>query len=339
MKRFFLQRIEIRNLLQGEAGKIHRGGLLALLLIFAVGGYVYYFTDLVGHGEESVSETSQGSLVKKPMPQRPVAVDTVQEEKSATQIQQDAAFSGQNTGAKPALPVNPSSEQKSFSNPQTATKPSTAVSKPTKTAMADAKTHVQSQVRPSSDKGKPATEEKKQVERQEQPIPEKPPVQVTKSASKPSNGTYTLQIGVYVTINAMGAQKAKLKAAGLSPVVTKGPSKMEPMNRLFIGEYENYAEAAVQMQRLRKAALGAFILPERGKHILYAGSYFVKKSAERECSRLVEAGFKPELRTANLPVSTMRLTAGNFQSRKSAEKEAERLKKLGIKASVVQQGS
>jgi cell division protein FtsN len=339
MNRILLQGMVIKNFLQGEAGKIHRGVLLAILLIFAVGGYVYYFTDLIGPVDENGRETSNGSLVKKPMPQRPVATAGVQEEKPATRQQVIAGVPGQNAAIRPAIPVNPPIGHNTGSSPQTGNKQYTDTSPSAKTAKAAGKNHFQSSVHPSPDKGTPENEEKGRVKLPEQPIPEIPAVLASKSTSKPSSGTYTLQIGVYVTSKAMLAEKTKLKTAGLNPVVTKGPSKLEPMNRLFIGEFDNYAEAALQMQKLRKATQGAFILPEKGKYVLYAGSYFVKQSAEKERNRLLEAGFKPEVRKRSLPVSTMKLTVGNFQSRKSAEQVADHLKNLGIKASIVPLGT
>jgi len=338
MKRFLLQGTVVRNLLQGESGKIHRGVLLAVFLIIAVGVYVYYFTDLIKPGEDNGIETFHGSLVKKPLPQRPVTAAAVQEEKPATETQQIAAVPGQKTEAGPATPVKPSIEQKISSTPQTGTKQENIDSLFAKAAKSETKTHMPSSGHPSPYKRKPASNENI-VAQQGESKPVTPAAHATKSASKPSNGTYTLQIGVYVTTNAMLAQKARLKTAGLNPVVTKGPNKMEPMNRLLIGEFENYAEAAIQKQKLGKATQDAFILPEKGKYVLYAGSYFVKQSAEKERIRLIEAGFKPEVRKTSIPVSTTRLTAGNFQSRKSAEQEAERLKNLGIKASVVRPGS
>ena len=93
------------------------------------------------------------------------------------------------------------------------------------------------------------------------------------------------------------------------------------------------------MKKIKKITGDAFILPEKGKFSLYAGSYFVKERAEKERDRLIKAGLKPVIRKSNVPVTTYRLTAGNFQSIKPAETEAERLKKLGVKVSVVKSGT
>ncbi len=339
MKRFFLQVPGFRNLLQEETGKSHKGLLLVLLLVVVVVGYVYYFTDLVRPGEEAGVQISHNSLVKKPLPPRPKIPAAVREEKPPTQPRRIAVGTPvRKTGAEQSAPVNSSMEKRTSSPQQTGTKQSAVGSESGK--LSKRLPEKQARTEPSAPEKSPgkvesADEANKAAKKQGEATLEKLTAQKT---AKPVKGTYTLQIGVYVTDKSLAAEKVKLKSAGLNPVITKGPKMTEPMNRLFIGEFGSYVEASIELQKLRKVTRDAFMLPEKDKFALYAGSYFVKERAEKERDRLSEAGLKPVIRKISAPVSTLRLTAGNFQTRESAEQEARRLKKLGVKASVTQSG-
>jgi len=178
-----------------------------------------------------------------------------------------------------------------------------------------------------------------QAGKAEEKTPVKPEKTAAPSVAKSGKDKFTLLIGVYVLEKSMASEKAKLKSAGLSPVTGKGPIKMEPMSRLYVAEFDNRAQATEELLKLRKLTRDAFILPEKDKYTLFAGSYFTKGRAESELNRLVKQGVKPILQKAEAPVSTLRLTAGSFSSRKEAEEKSLGLKKHGINASIVRSGA
>lgn len=335
MKEFFTKRICFGYFLKTETGLSRHELLLILLIIIAGAGYIFCFTDLIGPAKGTGSPTSHETLVKKPMPPRPKINVAISEEKPAAEQKGVAVTPQHNAGAEKSAPLKPSGEKKSFHPQQAGAKQGPVKSEFPKTD----KEHAV-QIPPT--KSAAAANADATAESAKKPVKTAKKQEETgddKTSDKSVKGAYTLLVGVYVMEKSMLAEKAKLKSAGLVPVVTKGPKMKEPMNRLFMGEFESYPEAAIELKKIRKITHNAFILPENGKYILYAGSYFVKESAEKERDRLIDVGLKPAVRTTNVPVNTYRLTAGNYQSSKPAEMEAERLKKLGVKVSVVKSGT
>ncbi len=301
------------NLLQCENGRILPFLLLIVLLLAASGTYIFYFTDLVikhDQGKEMLATNS--SLVKKPMPPHPEIPGVVHKEKTAVAPQRTVAESKIKTVAASPAPVK-IPEQKKVS-------PAKKMNK-----------QIAVKRRPEDKLEKLTT--KKQIAKA---VPDtKASVE---SASVPEKGKYTLLIGVYVMKKSMTPEKSKLTSAGLEPNVSKGPKKMEPMNRLFIGRFDSYPEAALEKNKLAKATTDAFILPENGKFAVYAGSYFEKKRAVSEHEKLAKSGLKSEIVQTKVPVNTFRLTAGSFATKELADKEAQRLKTLGLTALVTGSG-
>lgn len=297
----------------GQSGKINRGLLLLMLLLVAAGAYAYYFTDLFQPIAEN-GDTSNVSLVKKAMPPRPPLKDGQEGLEAVTQ-------QGNSPGEQAVVDTKPANEIKPV---ETAARSVPAPeSKPVKQPTSLPKTKAVKIAEPAPAR-KQTTQEKTS------------PASIEKTSAK---GLYTLQLGVYVTEKAMTSQKRKVIAAGFTPVITKGPSKNQVMNRLYLRDYADYTEAAINLQKIRKFTKDGFILPEKGKYAVYAGSYFVAESAEKEHNRLAGEGFNTEIRKVNLPVNSMKLTAGKYPSREVAEKEAKRLNSMGIKASVVSRGN
>ncbi len=325
--------------MKSETGKSRLGILLVLLLLIAGAGYIFYFTDLLRPGSNAEPSPPQGSLVKKPMPSRPATNVVANSEKPAIVQKENADTSHNVAGTEKSSPPKSPERKRNVAPQQGGTKHDIAKSvsaKPVKhqiTQITPAKSTAAA--KPDATAG-PGDKSVKTPKKQEKPGEQKTSA---KSGSGSSNGEYTLLAGVYVMEKSMREVKAKIKSAGLVPVVTKGRKKFEPMNRLLMGEFESYPDASIEMKKIRKITRDAFILPENGKYMLYAGSYFVRESAEKERDRLIDAGLKPVLKKTNVPIVTYRLTAGNYQSSKPAEIEADRLKKLGIKVAVVKSGS
>jgi hypothetical protein len=144
-------------------------------------------------------------------------------------------------------------------------------------------------------------------------------------------GKFTLVVGTYVLKSSMLADKAKLERAGLKPSVSAGRKMSEPMNRLLVAEFGSYSSARSELNRVRKTSKDAFLLQEKGRFTVYAGSYFRHERALQEQERLRRQGFVPIVKKSDAPVSTFTLTSGNFPTREAALKEAARLRKLGFK--------
>jgi hypothetical protein len=149
---------------------------------------------------------------------------------------------------------------------------------------------------------------------------------------------YTLKFGEYVLSSAMADAKKMIKDSGLLPVVIPGPKKVMPMIRLSIVEYTDQKSALKELDRLRKAKVDGFMLMNRGKYHVYAGSYFDQKGAALEQRRLASLGIKSNLQRKSVPVPTFLLTAGSFPTREAALEGAMKLGKQGGQAVVMEIG-
>lgn len=152
-----------------------------------------------------------------------------------------------------------------------------------------------------------------------------------KAVSKKEEKGFSLVVGTYVLQSTLKADKAKLERAGLHPSVVAGPKKNQPMNRLVVAEFDSFATARSELDKVKKASKDAFILHEDGKFTVYAGSYYRHDRAEEEQGRLQAQGFAPILKKSVAPVGTWKLTVGGFPTRAAAQEEAAKLRKLGFK--------
>lgn len=336
----------------GERGASQRVLLLVLLLLVAVGGYLYFFTGLIKPREEvAKSAPTQPATVKMPIPPRPdqpaqeASVAKPGEKKTGEGVQGKPAPPPAPAPAKPAAPakpvpppqVQPASPQPVPPQPVTPpvkprpapvpTKPETA--KPAKPAApATAKAPAPA---PAATKPVPAKKEAK------------PAVPVQAAAPKEARpakkaGTYALRVGAFVAEPSLKEALTKLKKAGIAPVRKAVEKKPEPMNRLFVATFSDRDEAAAEVAKLKKATSDAFVLPENGTYTVYAGSYFLDAKAAAEQDRLYDKGVKTLMKKSQVAVTVTKVTAGAFPSRGEAQKAAERLKKQGLTAMVVKTG-
>lgn len=344
----------------GGNGSNSRLLLLVLLLLVAVFGYLFYFTDLIKPRQEAQApEPVQTAQVKQPIPPRPEGESTVPL----------PAEQPQSLGPTPPAAEGKQEPAKTVQEQKTSDKTQAVTPSPVKPAVADAKKEQPKPVEPAKvpavakDRPKPAGPAKAVVAASQKPAPAKAgdnrkaaavlPEKTTKTAAnpvktktdaakgtaaKPPSGEYTLRIGEYVVPAAMEKDKAKVRNAGLTPVVKEGAKKKEPMVRLFFGEFADQVTARNELQRLRDATVDGFVLNEGGKYRVYAGSYFVEERAVKEQQRLEALGFRMTLRKASVTVPTLLLTAGKYGSRDEALKDAARLKKKGLAPAVVTNG-
>jgi hypothetical protein len=325
---------EVMNLFQCENGKTLPVLLFVLLLLVAGGGCLYYFTDLiVKHGHENEPVISNASLVKKPMPPRSEISEGINREKSTIASQQTVANSNARPGAGKPAPAKISKQNEI--TPTRKAKKQVAIKTGTEEKLE--KLTTARQIAKNVPESKSSSTAKKLNKAKESEYKHEE-TKMAKQSVKPANGRFTLLIGVYVMKKSMAPEKSKLKSVGLKPEIVKGPKMMQPMNRLFVGRFNSYAEAALETKKISKATKDTFILPENGKFALYAGSYFEKGRALSEYERLAKAGLKTEIVRKRVPVTTFRLTAGCFASRELALKEAQHLKKVGLDASVIGSG-
>jgi hypothetical protein len=243
--------------------------------------------------------------------------------------------------SKPAAPATPPPKGKGGekSPPPTASKPVEP-----STGKAGADTKVAAMPAKAADKPKPAPGKDAKAAAQPQKAGSSPAVKAktpTAEAAKSSTkkqgaahagGQYTLLIGEFVPDKRFAAIQAKVRKV-VGPVLTTTPlQKVEPMHRLFVGEYAGYEEAAAELQRLKSLTADAFMIEKTGKYLLFAGSYYDSSLVEKQKQRLSAKGVTVKVLKADLPVRVIRLTAGRFASQGDAQKAVEKLKKDGIKA-------
>jgi len=150
------------------------------------------------------------------------------------------------------------------------------------------------------------------------------------SAIKKGNG-YGILIGTYVLQSTLNSDKSRLEKEGLHPSISKGTKKTHPMNRLVVAETDSYEKAQSELERVKKASKGAFILKENGRFVVYAGSYYQKERAADEQERLRAQGFAPILKQTAAPVASWKLVLEGYPTREAAQKESARLRRLGFK--------
>ncbi|MBT1074629.1 SPOR domain-containing protein [Geobacter grbiciae] len=342
--------------------------LLVLLLLVAVFGYLFYFTDIIKPRQEVQAPAPvQPSQVKQPIPPRPAeqpaGVAPVEPAKPAAVSppaagQPEPAKVAQEQKAPEKAKAEPPAPVKSAVPPTKKEQPKPAEPAKAPVAKKEQPKPVKAPVEAKQKalQAKPDDKQKAAASSKEakHAAPVKPKAAAARKVAKkavagksgakassvkasaaPVAGEYTLRIGEYVVPSAMEKDNAKVREAGLTPVVKEGNRKKEPMIRLLFGEFADQETARKELQKLRDATVEGFILNEGGKYRVYAGSYFVKARATQEQQRLEALGYKLTFRKANVSVPVLLLTAGKYGSRAEALKDVSRLKKRGLSAAVI----
>ena len=325
-----------RSPLYNEKGNTTRLLLLVLLLVVAAAGYLYYFTDVIKPKQEPVKPpVEQPAQVKQPIPPRPGQPGAKEAAPAPAQPEQKPV------AVPPAKPEPVKTAQaeapaKPAPPPAAAPKPAaqapTSTQKPVSPAPAAAPKPA---AKPAAKPATPAPTAPTAPTAKKEPAPVKTAQKAAKPVEKKKGGPYRLLIGDYVPDQTFKAVQAKLKKSGIAPVRKSEIKAVEPMNRLYVAEYADQTMAEVELQMVRKLTADAFLVPEKDKYFLYAGSYFSSSRAASEQGKLKAKGVKTVIRKAEVPIKVTRVTAGSYASQEDAREDVARLKKHGIKASVI----
>lgn len=342
--------------------------LVALLVLVAVFGYIYFFTGLIKPTQEQkVAEAPPVSpVVKKPLPSpdgKPakVAADGDDVKKDAAAPVKPEAAKAAPAAAAPAV-VKPVAKPVALE----AAKPKEAVKK-VEAPQAVVKKSLP--VVAKAGQSKPAAQVKKQPE-----VAEKKPLAAKNDEKKPSNvskpaekatarpaaadnqkkdaqkpakkellvsgdaghsGRWTVLVGNYVLEEAMATDLARVRKAGLNAYILPGAQKKNHMHRLQLAEFTDRASAQLELDKLKRHTSDAFIIDSAGMHVVYAGSYLLDARAMSEKERLGAAGYSLTLKRADVSIPTKNLTAGSFAEKKEAMDTLKKLQAAGVKATLL----
>lgn len=300
--------------------------LLVLLLLAGVFAYLYFFTSLiVPHEAPKTAEQSASPEVKQSMPPKPAAVATAAAPAAPAPVPAAAAKPVTPSPAPVAKPAAPA--------PAPAAKPAApAPAAAQKAAPPAAKKEEAKPAKPAEAKPAPA------VAKKESAKADKPGKAEAAKAAPKKAAAYVVFAGEYPAGEESDAAEAKLASAGVKPVVKTEKKKNRTMNRLFFGAYTDYDNYRAELDKLKKAAKGAFGVEKDGKYYLYAGSFSTKDKAEKEKKDLAAKGIALQIQQAVLTLKSVRLTAGSYKVKADADKAAAKLKHSGLNVKVLPKG-
>jgi len=342
--------------------------LSILLVLVGVFAYIYFFTSLIKPmPEQKVPEVpAESQVVKKPLPSpdgSPPKADTGEAKK-------DAAAPAMKPEPAPAAPaaavpapleaVKPVSKEaaKPKEELKIAEEAQPSVKKPLPTAgkvvekkpapVEKKQTAVaEHKSVPAKDSEKKPADMKKPVEKQSAAVTsiatvkkiQQKPVKKTAvvSGNVAGSGHWTVLVGNYVLEEAMAADLARVRKAGLEAYVVAGAKKKNHMNRLLLAEFTDRESSRAELAKLKRLTADAFIIDNAGMHAVYAGSYLHDTLAASEKERLAAAGFKLTIKRVDVSIPTKNLTAGNFADKNAAEDVLKKLRAADIKATLSRQ--
>ena len=338
--------------------------MVVLLILVAAFAYLYFFTGLIKPQEaQKPAKAPAPQVVKIPLPPR--------DGKTAATAPADATAGAPEARKNAEAPAKPEprkvAEAETSEEPQ---KPEKA--KPSKAAPPEKKSVLPEKkgTAPEANEPKPAAATKQQpAAAVKKPAPAKENEKVVKAPAKATGktqngapagtagatkkpvlaaldkdevkaapsmgkGSWTVMVGNYVLEDAMAADLARVRGAGLEPAVKEGGRRKSAMNRLLAGEYPTRAEAQKELDMLKQYTSDAFILELGSKFAVYAGSYLLMERADSEKERLASAGIKLTIKHAEVSIPAQSLTAGTFSDKKAAEAAVKKLKGIGFKATL-----
>lgn len=321
---------------------------LLILLLVLLGGfaYLYFFTDLIRKQPGEQLPLPAPSVVKQPLPQRPVSSVVATVPSPATLPQAAVPAVPPTVAVVPAKPATAPAQQPAVIKPpvQPVVKP--PANQPSAAQMAAKvggdKPVASQQAQPIAQTKTTAVPVKTKLE-QSKAGAAKAPVpaaakQAAVKASKPvkttvtakPGGPWTLVVGLYVVEETLASDAAEVKKTGLNPLITTGPRREVTMNRLFLGEFSDKQQALQAIEKLRAAGGSGFTLQKGDKVEAYAGSFAVASGAQSERQRLAAAGVTTTVRKTTVSLASRKLTAGTYTNRSAADQAVKKLKSAGI---------
>jgi len=310
-------------------GNKNRSALLLLLLLLTGGfSYVYFFTGIITPQESlrPAEAPAASQAIKIKMPQR--SGDAIKAEVKPAEVNlnepQPAKPKEELVKVEPAKPAE--------------IKP--AEIKPAEIKPAEIKpAKVETKPVLAQKNSEPAKADVKKVTKETATKPKATPVKTAKSAkvagdSAGSRNAWSIIVGSYVLKDALATDMERVRKAGLSPVAKPGARIKSTMNRLFLSEFKNRADALAVLDKLKRHTPDAFILNQAGKYSVYAGSYLLDARAASEMERLNAAGFKISLKHVELEVKSQSIILGPFSDKKSADDALGKLNAAGLKAAL-----
>jgi cell division protein FtsN len=350
----------------GTRGSIRQGILIVLLLLTAALGYLYFFTGLIKPREQITAvPPSTVAPVKQPLPPRPDQGGMEQPTAAKPEDKQPGPASAQNTATppaspetKPALAPAPKPAVAPAPKPTVAPAPKPAVAPAPKPAVAPVPKPAQAPVQKGvKAEEKPAAKVKAKAPAAPAPPPAKAQKVIkTKPAAvaagkvdnkvKPAvagkvtatKGRYTLLAGEFASDRETEKARLRLVKQGITDVSVRKIKKDETMHRLFLADFDSHEAAAAELRKLLPQTGSAFILNEKGRYALYAGSYLHERGAAAEQKRLAGKGVKLTLKSVLIALPISEVTAGSYPAIEDAQKEATRLKKKGVVVRVIKNG-
>ncbi|GAM11603.1 sporulation related domain protein [Geobacter sp. OR-1] len=311
---------------KGESGASQSLLLGILAVLVALFGYLYFFTGLIKEREvQQKPAPSPVQKVKQPIPPRPAGGEAKVSPPPAS------TPSAQNKPLPAAVPVAPA--KAAPVTPVAAPKPPAPQAKPV-----PEQPKTPPQLQPPA---KAATKPEKPANAQpvksqgKAPLPDK--AAKAPASAKPvaertvSESSYRITTSGIFSADKANAALSELKKSGVERVEKKQVKEEKAMKRLFAGEYDDSQSAYAELEKIKKYADGAFLVPASGKYELYAGSYDQENRAEREIKRLAGKGVNVTLKKAKLMLPVIRIS-GTATDKKQADSIVKRLRKLGIAA-------
>lgn len=339
------------NLRAEAAGEKKSQRAILLLLLLMVGGfsYIYFFTGIIKPqvASKPAEPPVKTQIVKMPLPPAPTDAVTAKAETKPVEPKKEEVAAVKPPPAKAPLPpvavptlvakTPPPSPQKLKAEPK-----KVEVAKLKEEPMKGAPVNIAEKKPPVVDKKpEPARSDVKKIAAESAPQskkiakPEKPIK--GEDGVTASGNTWSVQVGTYVLEDALSNDMGRIRKAGLVPVITRGVHKKLTMNRLFLSEFADRAEAMTALDKLKRHTSDGFILDQGGKHVVYAGSYLLDARAASEMERLSTAGFKVTLKRAEVAIPSQSLSLGQFSDKKAAEATLNKLKAAGINAVILKQ--
>lgn len=306
--------------------------LVVLLLLLGGFGYLYFFTGLIRPQEQAAPPQPVPQVVKQPLPAR----DGVQSQMSSA-VQTAAPAAPTMAPAQATTPAATSSAVPAKA--PAVVKPAAPTAKPVaQKPVVDAKSTAKPAQAAKAEPVKPVTALKPAVT----PKVAEKKAAAPKASPKPAataakvGGPWTVVVGSYVLEEKLAADMARVKAAGLTPVMTSGQRHMTTMHRLKYADYADRDTAQQAVELLKRTAGDGFVMQKAGKYEVFAGSYAQLTSAQAEQQRLANAGIKVSLQKSQVGVPSRKLTAGTYTDRKVAESTLKKLKQAGIGTPVLE---